>query len=55
MRLSKRNCIFCVCPFYVGEIETEKKQQNGKRQKTIKNSVFQRWSSKNEKNEKMDF
>ena len=24
MRFSKRNCIFCFCLFYVGDIETEK-------------------------------
>ena len=33
MRFSKINCIYCFCPFYVGEIETEKKKTKWKRPK----------------------
>ena len=48
MRFSERNLHLLFFLFYVGEIETEKrkKKENGKGQKTYKNSVCLRWSSK---------
>ena len=58
MRFSKRNCIFLIFLFYVGEIETEDKKKRGKWEKakmTYKNSVLLRWSSKNVKNPKKFF
>ena len=47
---------FLFLSVYVAARETEnKKVENGKGPKPNKNSVFLRWLSKIEKNEKMDF
>ena len=55
MRFSKRKLHFFSF-FYFGEIETEKrKKENGKRPKNPIKIVFLRWSSKNVKNQKIDF
>ena len=56
MRFSKRKLHFLFLSFYVGEIETEKRKTNKteKAKKPCKNG-FLGWSSKKEKNQKMDF
>ena len=50
--MRKESFIFCFCLFYVGDRETERKKTKWKRPKNYKTSVFLRWSSKNEKNQK---
>ena len=57
MRFSKRSYIFCFV-FFMLETDKQKKgkkkKQNGKRQKTYKNSVFEGGPSKIDKMKKMD-
>ena len=53
----EKKIVFLFFLFYIGEIETEKEEnnENGKGQRPYINSFFLRWSSKNVKNKKMDF
>ena len=55
MRFSKRKLHFLFFPFYVGDLETEKKKKMEKAKKPYKNRVFKVVMQKCEKSKKNEF